>query len=224
MSGTHRAVQPEKQLVSRADTREAVPLRSPSGGGVMAGLLQHIERAERVECWLPIPGYEGYYEASDLGRIRSLDRIIVGGGCCPRRRKKGQILRGRPNNHGYPSVYLSKDGHRRNITVHSLILLTFRGPRPEGRIIRHLNGDQLDARLENLVYGTFSENNLDTLRHGRNPFSNKTECDYGHPLAGDNLYVNKLGHHSCLSCRRDAHKRLVERRKAARRARAGVGS
>lgn len=68
---------------------------------------------------------------------------------------------------GYPHVSLSQDNVRRDFTVHSLVLLTFVGPKPPGQLCRHLNGDPTDNRLENLRWGTPRENEADKRAHGR---------------------------------------------------------
>jgi hypothetical protein len=177
----------------------------------MSGLLEHIARSS--EEWRSVPGYEGLYEASDLGQVRSLDRVVAAGTAPFQATRRGRVLQPYVNRHGYPVVSLSKDGEkRRTISVHKVILQTFRGARPEGLISRHLNGNRLDSRLENLAYGTHSENEQDKVRHGTQRGINQTECKHGHPLAGSNLYVNKRGHRSCRMCRRDAGRRKVIRR------------
>ncbi len=68
---------------------------------------------------------------------------------------------------GYLSVHLHNRGHTKIRTVHSLVLEAFIGPRPVGAYeCRHLNGDKTDNRLENLAWGTCSENNHDKVQHG----------------------------------------------------------
>lgn len=121
------------------------------------------------EYWKPAPGYEGVYEVSDLGRVRSLDRIVmrrVGRGKNPDRLvpvpMRGKLLRpGRASN-GYPTVSLQGKTH----TVHSLVLSAFKGPPPEGYECRHLNGNRADPRLQNLEWGTRAQNVADALAHG----------------------------------------------------------
>lgn len=118
-----------------------------------------------MEIWKDIPGYEGKYQASSLGRIRSLDREIVQMDG-RHRSAKGRIRvpvvsRTRP----YYALRLQKGG---NMTeVHRLVALAFYGPCPEGCEIMHLNGNSLDNRAENLRYGTHQENVQDILRQGK---------------------------------------------------------
>ena len=117
------------------------------------------------EIWKDIPGYEGKYQASNMGRIKSLSRKVRG-----RNWMSGKefwrtipecILRpGRYTRFGHVSVVL---GHGTpGKPVHQLVLRTFVGEPPEGMEVLHINGDPTDNRLENLRYGTRSENIRDT--------------------------------------------------------------
>lgn len=62
-------------------------------------------------------------------------------------------------------IYPSLDGDQRMMYVHHAVLLAFVGPRPEGLLTRHLDGNCLNNRLDNLRYGTKSENSADFYRH-----------------------------------------------------------
>ncbi len=73
----------------------------------------------------------------------------------------------RLNRTGYPVVRLTVDGRYKEHPVHLLVLLAFAGPRPEGKVTRHLNGVPTDNRLGNLRWGTPKENTADMFRHGR---------------------------------------------------------
>ena len=117
------------------------------------------------EVWKPIPGFEGYYEASDQGRVRSLSRYgILGKGMGM---KKGKVLKrgkcGLYFHHG-----LCKGGVQGNYSVHRLVMLTFVGPRPEGLEICHGDGDPENNTLGNLRYGTKIENAADKSVHRTN--------------------------------------------------------
>lgn len=119
----------------------------------------------RAERWLPVVGYEGLYEVSDLGRVRSLDRNVTTRNGV--RRYKGKILAMTPVN-GYPSVALSLVGKQDTRPVHQLVLEAFAGPRPAGQEGRHLNDVPADCRWpENLAWGTKKENFADRLVNGK---------------------------------------------------------
>lgn len=70
------------------------------------------------------------------------------------------------SNRGYWKVILRRDGKPHTQTIHRLVLETYVGTRPKGLQCRHLNGNKKDNRLENLRWGTGSENAQDEIRHG----------------------------------------------------------
>jgi len=113
----------------------------------------------KQEVWKDIPGYEGYYQASNIGNIRSLDRLIKNG--------KGKIrIPCRNKVNGYLMVSLYKKRCRRNFPIHTLVLSTFSGIRPRGFIARHLDGNKLNNTIDNLKWGTYEQNIEDARKHG----------------------------------------------------------
>ena len=124
----------------------------------MTDLLAALESASEV--WLPIAGFEGLYEVSDLGRVRSLKG----------RHGQGKVLAPKlPDyKHQYKAVSLHKNGKRSRRHVHRLVADAFIGPRPHpDSQMRHLNGDRGDNRATNLKWGTALENASDRTKHGR---------------------------------------------------------
>lgn len=108
------------------------------------------------EEWRAIPGYSGY-EASDLGRIRSVDRVVISiRKTGPKELKwKGRILK-QNNSRGYRTVCV--DGDRRSHGVHRLVAFTFIGPCPTDYQVDHINYNRIDNRPCNLEYVTAQEN------------------------------------------------------------------
>jgi hypothetical protein len=108
----------------------------------------------RPETWKPVCGYEGLYEVSDYGRVRSLDRWVrYGDG--RGRRQPGRVLKLLPDGGGYLRVNLA--GTTRH--VHSLVLEAFAGRCVVGMERLHGPGGRADNRWpENLRYGSKSEN------------------------------------------------------------------
>lgn len=98
------------------------------------------------ELWRDVVGYEGIYQVSSHGRVRGVAR----------ERSKGGILR-QGTSSGYPCLGLALNGIR-TVKVHWLVAEAFLGPRPERYDVMHLNADRTDNRVENLKYGTRSEN------------------------------------------------------------------
>jgi hypothetical protein len=130
-----------------------------------------------MERWAAVIGYEGLYEVSTDGRVRSLDRMV---------RTKGGALKLLPwrmlkpnvKANGYLQVNL-QDTPRpiRYAGVHRLVLEAFVGPCPDGMECRHDNGVRADNRLDNLSWGTHAENMADIERHGTRPRGER------HPLS-----------------------------------------
>lgn len=166
-----------------------------------------------TEKWIAIPGWEGWYEVSNLGRVRSLDRVVDRPAGTAR--VTGRILVSRPNRYGYPQVHLKRNGSSTCRTVHSLVLAAFVGEREPGKVARHLNGVPSDARLENLAYGTNSENQRDKRGHGTDHNVNKTHCAHGHAYQGRNLRVTPKGVRECRTCVRDRTRRYQLRKAGA---------
>lgn len=140
----------------------------------------------QLETWKDIPGYEGYYQVSDLGNVRSLDRVVkAGNGSFV---KRGQLLKPAIRKSGHLQVRLYRNGSR-CVEVHTLVGSAFIGPRPVGYEVCHNNGIPSDNRLHNIRYGTQSENTRDMVKHGAHLHARKTHCKHGHPLSGNNLYI-----------------------------------
>lgn len=127
-----------------------------------------MTQCERVlEVWKDIPGDGDYYQVSDLGRVRSKSRIVRHN-CGGPKKVGGKILSQLITPNGYCQVSLWRGGKRKVLAVHRAVLLAFVGPCPDGMEVRHLNSVRTDNRLSNLVYGTHSENTIDTIKLGRN--------------------------------------------------------
>lgn len=134
-----------------------------------------------VEIWKPIPGYEGLYEVSDLGKVKSLPRNTTSGGLL------ANLLSKRDRR---PKVGLTKNGKTKHFWTHTLVLLAFVDPRPKNMECRHLNGNRCDNRLENLQWGTKEENSFDRVIHKSLPYGEKHSS---HKLTKqDVLYIRSL--------------------------------
>lgn len=165
-----------------------------------------------VEQWLPVVGYEGYYEVSDQGRVRSVPRVTRRGNGRPMS-IRGTVRKQSTMPKGHKSVTLVRDKQLRTFTVHKLVLLAFKGAAEEGQMCRHLNGDPTDNRLSNLAWGTGSENQNDAVRHGSHYLSQKTHCVRGHPLAPPNLAKSGGSNRRvCLACHREGDSARAEGR------------
>ena len=108
------------------------------------------------EVWKDITGYEGAYQVSTLGRVRSLDRIALDG-----RNVKGVILKQNKTGIGYLGVGLHKNGKQRTKKVHQLVAVTFLNHKPcgfNGLIVDHIDNNPLNNKLSNLQLTTNRHN------------------------------------------------------------------
>lgn len=117
------------------------------------------------EIWKSIIGYEGWYEVSTMGRVRSLDRTVYFKDGKRSRDYKGKILKYKYHN-GYQMVNLLKNKEINTVYIHRLVIETFM-PKVEGKEwANHKNGIKSDNRVENLEWCTPSENNKHALENG----------------------------------------------------------
>lgn len=166
------------------------------------------------EHWRSIPGYVGSYEVSDMGRVRSLDRRVLNrygtsSLVC------GRALRTYTTSQGYLRINLALGNQKRNFFVHALVLAAFVGPRPDGLQIRHLDGNPLNNTLQNLAYGSASENTRDAVRHGTHPsFQPRTHCKNGHAWIPENIRPWANNRQRCVICQRDYERERSRTRRA----------
>lgn len=104
-----------------------------------------------AEEWRDVVGFEGLYQVSDEGRVKSMAR---------------GILTPHPDNKGYPLVKLWARGKGYTRRIHRLVLGAFVGPRPDKHEGSHLNGDQKDNRIANLAWETSLQNIRRQTEHG----------------------------------------------------------
>lgn len=114
------------------------------------------------EIWKDIPEYEGLYQVSNLGRVRSLDRFIsqsAGLGKSSYKKKiKGKLMSPAPNGSGYLQVNLCRNNNRKKCFVHRVVYECFIGPIPEHKEVNHINHSKIDNRVKNLELSTRQQN------------------------------------------------------------------
>lgn len=117
--------------------------------------------------WKPVTGYEGSYEVSDGGLVRSVSRVDCRGQRTPERLLKPGVKRGRDGEKVMMLlVTLMKDRVRKTTYVHHVVAREFIGTRPFGAYVCHKDGDATNNNVGNLYYGTPTENMQDAVRHG----------------------------------------------------------
>lgn len=116
-----------------------------------------------MENWKDICGYEGLYQVSDKGRIKSLARWVERTGQGPKFMPETII---RLKEGDYYRVNLHKDGKMRTFLVHRIVAVTFIS-NPNGyKIVNHIDGNKHNNTVENLEFCTSKENNRHARKHG----------------------------------------------------------
>ena len=134
-----------------------------------------MPKISNIEIWKDIPGFEGSYQVSNKGRVKSCFRIVI--------REPGikqpiaeRILKFNTNGENYLCVSLRKNKQTITCLVHRLVLEAFVGPCPVGMECRHYpNPRKSDNNLENLQWGTPKENGQDQIRFGLSAHSEETK-------------------------------------------------
>ena len=123
-----------------------------------------------TEVWKPIPSYEGLYEVSNFGNVRSLDRLRT------RKVLKGRILKQNFCNSGYLHVNLSKRGNHKTIMVHRIVAKVFVDNDDEKKkiAVNHIDGNKTNNNASNLEWCTYSDNQKHAYKNGLNSW-NKTK-------------------------------------------------
>lgn len=120
------------------------------------------------EVWKDVSYCNGLYQASNLGRIRSLDRIDRNG-----RKWNGKVLKASLNKDGYLQVVIYNNYKKATKQVHHLVLSAFAGTRPKGYDGCHNNGNQVDNRSVNLRWDNKKNNNADKKLHSTEQIGEK---------------------------------------------------
>lgn len=124
------------------------------------------------EIWKSIFNCDGY-EVSNLGNVRSWNKP----GNHKNKKLAEPVLLSFWYSNGYAMVTLSIDKKKKNLSIHSLVAQAFIGQRPDKSIIRHLDDNKRNNSVDNLKYGTYSENGKDAVRN------KKLASGENHPLS-----------------------------------------
>ena len=148
-----------------------------------------------------IPGYEGLYQITEYGMVFGV--------------KRQKFLKVRIDKDGYIGFVLWREGKPTPKRAHRLVALVFHGePVGGANLALHNDGSRDNNHKSNIRWGTPQENMDDKEKHGRNHWSNKAECVWGHPYEPDNVYIDPgKGSRSCLLCRKRSADKQKEKRR-----------
>lgn len=124
-----------------------------------------------TEIWKSVSGFDDFYEASNLGNIRSKDRIVKKFSfICKKEVNQfyyGKLLKQQTNKLGYKFIHIGINGKKYNIQSGSFILRAFAGEPKQNQVCCHNDGNPSNNLIENLRWGTHKENMEDRKKHGR---------------------------------------------------------
>lgn len=143
------------------------------------------------EIWKEVPGYNGRYEVSDLGRVRTV-KYPSG------RMRESPIIRKQKTKNGYSLVILNGNKAATTYLVHRLVLSSFTSFQPRHIQCMHLNHIRLDNRLENLKWGTNQDNMNHMVKDGRQTLGERNPMAKlkNHDII-EIRYLKKLGLNNC---------------------------
>ena len=159
--------------VSFSRRRKPCKVREACGSGYSPGFMppsarrRSMDPHDSTEVWKPVPLWDGWYEVSNIGRVRSLRNTRANLRVTP------LVLKPTLLTNGYLQVSLCRSGLRKKMSVHRLVLLTHVGPPTTGTQARHLNDIKTDNRFKNLRWGTAKENKADSYRNKRSPIGER---------------------------------------------------
>ncbi|MGO9154649.1 NUMOD4 domain-containing protein [Mycobacterium sp.] len=184
----------------------------------------HAPLTTRREFFLPVRGFEGRYEVSNKGHVRSFRKVgrppkaahCPAGGTI---QSCGKLLSATVDGGGYPRVILGRGG--RSVRVHTVVLEAWVCPRPSGHECLHGDDVRRHNHLRNLRWGTRSENMRECVSRGRHNNASKTHCRNGHRYDEANTIHDGSGR-LCRKCHNEScarYRACVRARRAAQRPR-----
>jgi len=117
-----------------------------------------------IEIWHPCAGYETHYEVSNLGNVRSIERMVNNRLNTGLRKSPQKVLKQGKSKSGYYIVSFCVDGVKSNQTVHRLVARAFIANESNKPQVNHKDGNKLNNHLDNLEWVTVSENGLHAYR------------------------------------------------------------
>lgn len=153
------------------------------------------------EIWKPVINYEGYYEVSNIGNVRSIDRVIIDSNSNTFHHKSKQ-LKPAKNKYGYLQIGLSINGKTNSYTVHTLVAKAFIINTNNKPTVNHIDGNKLNNYINNLEWASKSEQAIHSLRHNLRKMPNSWIGKFGSKhgaskkvlqYSKDNIFIQEYG-------------------------------
>ena len=143
------------------------------------------------EIWLPINGFDGFYEVSSFGVVRSVDRFVKHSNGRSLRPVLGCVKTPNIDKSGYHSVHLYKEGKLKKFLVHRLVAAAFIDNKKELPQVNHKNGNKSDNSIENLEWCTGSDNCIHAIRNNLYQQAKGSACSNAKITEADVLQIRK---------------------------------
>lgn len=145
------------------------------------------------EIWKPVVGYEGLYEVSSFGRVKSLPIVLKRNSGSFKRGEK--ILSNQVGTHGRLEISITKNGVPKRVSVHRLVAIAFI-PNPDNKeTVNHIDGNPKNNHVDNLEWMSVSDNIRHGFKNGLIPYMKKNRKDISKPiiqLTQDGEFVNEF--------------------------------
>lgn len=157
------------------------------------------------EIWKDIPGYEGHYQVSNLGRVKSLSRDSWNGKVFFKTVER--VLRQKKNTNGYLSVTLSKNDKKKTLRVHQMVAVCFLDHVICGfkLVVDHINGDKTNNNVENLQIITTRMNIIKSRKPGTSKYTGVCFDKYSNKFKATIGFNGKNKHLGNFSNEYEAH-------------------
>ena len=151
---------------------------------MLSGIMIRMLAVTDFDDVREVPGYPGY--------LVTMCGNVFG--------PKGLLKSWVSHSNGALYVHLSRNRKKMSVKVSRIVMSAWGPPQPQGAICRHWDDDPLNNWVDNLLWGTYSDNMFDRVRNGIHHEAKKTHCKRNHEFTPSNTYVYPDGRRRCKTC------------------------